>query len=156
MAMTEGRNSWAMTTGCSSSSDDRLSGEEDEARWSSAGPASTRSWSGPGSGSRSGSALGGGVTGGEEESVLFCTAPSSFEVAVMSLLVESATTAAAGFVWLCAGVAADGGCSEREMSQAMLEAAMLSSAPFDTFMVLAPNEEGNSGERVARAKGGRR
>ena len=96
------------------------------------------------------------MTGGEEESVLFCTAPSSFEVAVMSLLVESATTAAAGFVWLCAGVAADG-CSGREVSQGMVEAGMLSVAPFDAFMVWAGTERGGElGERVARARGGRR
>jgi len=153
--MTEGRKSWAMTTGCSSSSDDRLSGEEEEASWSSTGPASTRWGSafGSGSGSRSGSALGGGVMGGEEESVLFCTAPSSFEVAVLSLLVESA---AAAFVWLCAGVAADG-CSGREVSQGMVEAGMLSVAPFDAFMVWAGTERGGElGERVARARGGRR
>jgi len=79
--------------------------------------------------------------GGEDESVLSCTAPSSFEVAVLSLLLKSATMAAAVLFWLGAGTAADG-CSEGELSQGMAESAMLSSAPFDTFMVWALNETG--------------
>jgi hypothetical protein len=141
--MTEGRKSWAMMTGCSSSSD-RLSGEDEVARfWSSRGLAST------------GSAVVGGVVGGEEESVLSGTATSSADVAVLSLLGSAPTAPVAVLAEETTEVVCVSGavaevescfCSESSVD---VSAAMLLSAPFVTGMA----DSGGEGDRQHGGQG---